>query len=100
MDCGTSGGGQLRTRVKCLGAAAMAGSGWWRWGRATKLSAAGVDLLYFFNEKRIMESGSCWQGVEEERRKLNIQPGKLTYLGIRYYEIGQRKLLKPPNVAL
>jgi hypothetical protein len=31
----------------------MAGSGWWRWGRAMKLLAAGVDvdLLYFFNEK-------------------------------------------------
>ncbi len=58
MDCGTGGGGQLRTRGKCLGAAAMAGSGWWQRGRAMKLLAAGVDLSYFFNEKRIMESGS------------------------------------------
>ncbi len=82
MDWGTGGGGQLRTQGKRLGVSAMAGSGWWRRGRAAKLSAAVVDLLYFFNEKRIMESGSCWRGVEEERRKLDIQPGKLTYLGI------------------
>jgi hypothetical protein len=100
MDWSTGGGDQLRTQGKRLDAAAMAGSGWWWRGRATKSLAARVDLSFFFNEKRILESGSCWQGVEEECRKLNIQPGKLTYLGIWYYEIGQRKLPKPPTMAL
>jgi hypothetical protein len=30
----------------------------------------------------------------------SIQPGKLTYVGNWYYYFGQRKLLKPPTMAL
>jgi hypothetical protein len=31
-----------------VGAAAAAGSGWWRQGRATKAAAGGVEFSYFF----------------------------------------------------
>jgi hypothetical protein len=62
MDCGTGGGGQLRTRGKRLGAAAMAGSGWWWRGRATKLSAAGVDLSYFLMKKESWSLGVVGKG--------------------------------------
>jgi hypothetical protein len=74
--------------------------GWWQRGRATKAAVKGVDFSYFLiNEFWIM--GVVGGGQRRNAiSKKKIQPGKRTYVGNWYYYIWQRKLLRPPNMAL
>jgi hypothetical protein len=76
----------------------MAGGGW---GGQQRRRWRGLTFhIIFIIKTEFWIVGVIGGGQRRNAISKNTQPGKLTYVGNWYYYIEQRKLLKPPNMAL